>query len=116
MPKSIMEGKSSDSGMGIKARLQTRLANKATQLMRKHHSTLIYSNWARVGYDGGFVDEKGAEALKFMTSTSIELTPGAQIIIEKDDDKMKIGKKVRVKIVKHKVASPFRTCIELRWL
>ncbi len=108
-PKAEIEGDMGQSHMGLQARLMSQALRKLTALVSKSKCTVIFINQIRMKIGVMFGNPEtttGGNALKFYSSVRIEVRRSAQI---KQGDKI-IGNRVRCKIVKNKVAAPFRTC------
>lgn len=109
VPKAEIEGEMGDSHMGLQARLMSQALRKLTGIVSKSKTTVIFINQTRMKIGIVFGNPEtttGGVALKFYASVRIEIRRAAQI---KQGDKI-IGNRVKVKIVKNKVAAPFRTC------
>ncbi len=105
-PKAEIEGEMGDSHMGLQARLMSQALRKLTAIVSKTKTIVIFINQTRqkIGvYFGNPETTTGGTALKFYTSIRIEIRRAAQI---KQGEKV-IGNRVKVKIVKNKVAPPF---------
>jgi len=108
-PKSEIEGEMGDSKMGLHARLMSQALRKLTGSISKTNCTVIFINQLRekIGVMFGNPETTtGGNALKFYASVRIDIRRSTQI---KDTDGNVQGNKTRVKIVKNKVAPPFRT-------
>jgi len=108
-PKSEIEGEMGDSKMGLHARLMSQALRKLTGSISKTNCTVIFINQLRekIGVMFGNPETTtGGNALKFYASVRIDIRRSTQI---KDTDGNVQGNKTRVKIVKNKVAAPFRT-------
>ncbi|MBI2476815.1 recombinase RecA [Candidatus Uhrbacteria bacterium] len=108
-PKAEIEGEMGDSHMGLQARLMSQALRKLTAIVSKSKCTVIFINQIRMKIGVMFGNPEttpGGTALKFYSSVRIEVRRSAQI---KQGDQI-IGNRVRCKIVKNKVAAPFRTC------
>jgi len=106
-PKAELEGDMGDSHMGLQARLMSQALRKLTGVISKSSCTVIFINQTRMKigvFFGNPETTSGGNALKFYCSVRIEVRRSAQI---KQGDKI-IGNRVKVKIVKNKVAPPFR--------
>ncbi|MBU1167283.1 recombinase RecA [Patescibacteria group bacterium] len=107
-PRAEIEGDMGDSHMGLQARLMSQALRKLTGIVSKSNTTVIFINQIRmkIGVIFGNPEETpGGKALKFYSSVRIDLRRSAQI---KMGDKI-IGNRVKVKVVKNKVAPPFQT-------
>ena len=108
-PKSEIEGEMGDSKMGLHARLMSQALRKLTGSISKTHCTVIFINQLRekIGVMFGNPETTtGGNALKFYASIRLDIRRATQI---KDSDGNVLGNKTRVKVVKNKVAPPFRT-------
>lgn len=109
VPQKEIEGDMGDSHMGLQARLMSQALRKLTGTISKTKTVVIFINQIRhkIGvFFGNPETTTGGNALKFYSSVRIEVRRSAQI---KQGDKI-IGNRVKCKIVKNKVAAPFRTC------
>ena len=107
-PKAEIEGEMGDSHMGLQARLMSQALRKLTGIVHKSNTTVIFINQIRMKIGVVFGNPEtttGGNALKFYSSVRIEVRRSAQI---KQGDNI-IGNRVKVKVVKNKVAPPFRT-------
>lgn len=108
VPKAEIEGSMGDSHMGLQARLMSQALRKLAGIVSKSKTVVIFINQTRqkIGiYFGNPETTTGGMALKFYSSVRIEVRRAAQI---KQGDRV-IGNRVKVKVVKNKVAAPFRT-------
>lgn len=108
VPKAELEGEMGDSHVGLQARLMSQALRKLTASVARSNTLIIFINQLRMKIGVMFGNPEtttGGNALKFYASVRIEIRRGAQI---KDKDET-IGNNVNVKIVKNKVAPPFRT-------
>ena len=106
-PKAEIEGEMGDQQMGLQARLMSKALRKLTPLVGKSGTTVIFINQIRqkIGVVFGNPETTpGGNALKFYSSVRIEVRRAAQI---KQGDRV-VGNRVKAKIVKNKVAAPFR--------
>ena len=106
-PKSEIEGEMGDSKMGLQARLMSQALRKMTATISKSGCICVFINQLRdkIGVMFGSPETTtGGNALKFYSSVRIDIRRSTQI---KDGDQT-IGNRTRVKIVKNKVAPPFR--------
>ncbi|MFM2048812.1 MAG: hypothetical protein RI955_1360 [Bacteroidota bacterium] len=109
VPKAELEGEMGDSKMGLQARLMSQAMRKLTATISKTGSTCIFINQLRekIGVMFGNPETTtGGNALKFYASVRLDIRRMAQI---KDGEEI-IGNHVKVKVVKNKVAPPFRVC------
>ncbi|MBI2674508.1 MAG: DNA recombination/repair protein RecA [Candidatus Yanofskybacteria bacterium] len=98
-----------DTGEGLQARLMSHALRKLTAIVAKSNTTVIFINQLRMKIGVMFGNPEittGGMALKFYSSVRIEVRRAAQI---QSGEKI-VGNRVKVKVVKNKVAPPFRTC------
>ncbi len=108
-PKSEIEGEMGDSKMGLHARLMSQALRKLTGSISKTNCTVIFINQLRekIGVMFGNPETTtGGNALKFYASVRLDIRRSTQI---KDTNSVVLGNKTRVKVVKNKVAPPFKT-------
>ncbi|MEX1190573.1 MAG: recombinase RecA [Brumimicrobium sp.] len=106
-PKAEIEGEMGDSQMGLQARLMSKALRKLTGSINKSGTCCIFINQLRdkIGVMFGNPETTtGGNALKFYSSVRVDIRRSSQI---KDGDEV-IGNRTKVKIVKNKVAPPFR--------
>ncbi|MFM7018487.1 recombinase RecA [Flavobacterium sp.] len=107
-PKSEIEGEMGDSKMGLHARLMSQALRKLTGTISKTHCTVFFINQLRekIGVMFGNPETTtGGNALKFYASVRLDIRRSSQI----KDGEMVIGNRTKVKVVKNKVAPPFKT-------
>ena len=107
-PKSEIEGEMGDSKMGLHARLMSQALRKLTSSISKTNCTVMFINQLRekIGIMFGNPETTtGGNALKFYASIRLDIRRSTQI---KNSDGVVMGNKSRVKIVKNKVAPPFK--------
>ena len=107
-PKAELEGEMGDQHIGLQARLMSQALRKLTAIAAKSKTAIIFTNQIRMQIGMMFGNPEttpGGKALKFYSSVRIEMRRMAQI---KKGDEI-IGNRVKVKIVKNKVAAPFKT-------
>ena len=107
-PKSEIEGEMGDSKMGLHARLMSQALRKLTSNISKTNCTVIFINQLRekIGVMFGNPETTtGGNALKFYASVRLDIRRSTQI---KDTNGNVLGNKTRVKVVKNKVAPPFK--------
>jgi RecA/RadA recombinase len=107
VPKAELDGEMGDSHMGLHARLMSQALRKLTGSVARTNTCLVFINQVRekIGVMFGNPETTtGGRALKFYSTVRVEVRRTAAI---KDGDKV-IGNRTRVKIVKNKVAAPFR--------
>lgn len=106
-PKAEIEGEMGDSHMGLQARLMSQALRKLTAIVSKSKTVVIFLNQLRMKigvFFGNPETTTGGTALKFYSSIRIEIRRAAQL---KSGDQF-VGNRTKVKIVKNKVAPPFR--------
>jgi recombination protein RecA len=107
VPRAELEGEMGDSHVGLQARLMSQALRKLTAIVAKSKTTLIFINQIRekIGVMFGSPETTtGGRALKFYSSVRIDIRRIASL---KDGDEV-IGSRAKVKVVKNKVAAPFR--------
>ncbi len=107
VPKAELEGEMGDSHMGLQARLMSQALRKLTGTVSKSRTCLIFINQIRekIGVMFGNPETTtGGRALKFYSSVRVDIRRIAAI---KDGDQV-VGSRTKVKVVKNKVAAPFR--------
>jgi recombination protein RecA len=107
VPRAEIEGDMGDSHMGLQARLMSQALRKLTAVTSKSNATVIFINQIRMKIGVMFGNPEttsGGNALKFYSSVRIDIRRAEQI---KDGDQV-MGNHTRAKIVKNKVAPPFR--------
>jgi len=108
-PRSEIEGEMGDSKMGLHARLMSQAMRKLTASISKTKCTVFFLNQLRekIGVMFGNPETTtGGNALKFYASVRLDIRRSTQI---KDSEGAVLGNKTRVKVVKNKVATPFKT-------
>jgi recombination protein RecA len=106
-PKAEIEGEMGDSHMGLQARLMSQALRKLTSVIQQSNSTLVFINQLRMKIGVMFGSPEtttGGNALKFYSSVRIDIR---RIGAVKDGDEV-IGNRTRIKIIKNKVAPPFK--------
>ena len=107
VPKSELEGEMGDSKMGLHARLMSQALRKLTATIAKTNTICIFINQLRekIGVMFGNPETTtGGNALKFYASVRLDIRRSSQI----KDGEEAVGNRVKVKVVKNKVAPPFR--------
>ena len=107
--KAEIEGEMGDSFVGVQARLMSAAMRKLTAVISKSDTVAIFINQVREKIGVMYVNPEttpGGRALKFYASVRIEVRSGEQI---KDGDKI-LGRRTKCKVVKNKVAPPFKSC------
>ncbi|MBR3842753.1 MAG: recombinase RecA [Christensenellaceae bacterium] len=108
VPRSEIEGEMGDSSMGVQARMMSQAMRKLAGIIAKSSTVVIFINQLRekIGVMFGNPETTtGGKALKFYASVRLDVRKGEAI---KNGDEI-IGNKTRVKVVKNKVAPPFKT-------
>lgn len=109
VPEAEIRGEMGDSHVGLQARLMSQAMRKLSGVLSKSHCIAIFINQIRekVGVMFGNPETTpGGRALKFYASIRLEIRRGEQIKEGTDI----VGNQAKVKVVKNKVASPFKTC------
>lgn len=109
VPKNEIEGEMGDRNVGLQARLMSQAMRKLTGAISRTNTTCIFINQLRANIGQMFGPAEtttGGNALKFYSSVRVEIRPGATL---KDGENV-YGKRAKVKIVKNKVAPPFKKC------
>lgn len=107
VPQAEIEGDMGDSHMGLQARLMSQALRKLTGVINKSHTTVIFINQLRMKIGIMFGNPEtttGGNALKFYSSVRLDIRRISQIKSGEDV----IGNRARVKVVKNKIAPPFR--------
>ena len=107
VPKAELDGEMGDSHMGLHARLMSQALRKLTGAVARTNTLLVFINQVRekIGVMFGNPETTtGGRALKFYSSVRVEVRRAAAL---KDGDKV-VGNRTKVKVVKNKVAAPFR--------
>lgn len=108
LPKAELEGEIGDSFMGLQARMMSQALRKLTAALSKSNTLCIFINQVRekIGIVYGNPETTtGGRALKFYSSVRLEIRRTGSI---KTPDGVEIGNRVKVKVVKNKLAAPFR--------
>ena len=108
VPRAELEGEMGDSHVGLQARLMSQALRKLTAVVARSHTSLIFINQIRekIGVMFGSPETTtGGRALKFYSSVRLDIRRIGQI---KEGD-VDIGNRTRVKVVKNKMAPPFKT-------
>ncbi len=106
-PQAEIEGEMGDVQMGLQARLMSKALRKITNLAAKSGTTVIFTNQIRMKLGIMFGNPEttpGGNALKFFSSVRLDIRRIAQL---KNKDQI-VGNRARVKVVKNKVAAPFK--------
>ena len=108
VPKSEIEGNMGDSQMGVQARLMSQALRKLTGAISKSKTIVVFINQIRLKIGVMFGNPEtttGGEALKFFASLRFDIRKIGQLKSGTDT----VGQRVRIKIVKNKLAAPFKT-------
>lgn len=111
VPKAEIEGNMGDSFMGLQARLMSQALRKITGVISKSNCTVIFINQIRMKIwvmFGSPETTTGGNALKFYASQRIDIRRKEKLESGTGDDKETTGNKVKVKVVKNKIAPPFK--------
>ncbi len=111
-PRAEIEGEMGDQSMGLQARLMSRALRKLTAVASRMGTTIIFINQIRMKIGVMFGNPEtttGGNALKFYSSVRLEVRKGPKIEMGVGEAKEMSGNVARIKIVKNKVAPPFRT-------
>jgi len=107
VPQAEIDGEMGDSHMGLQARLMSQALRKLTGIINKSHTTVIFINQIRMKIGVMFGNPEtttGGNALKFYASVRLDIRRTGQI---KSGEEI-IGNRTKVKVVKNKIAPPFR--------
>ena len=107
VPRAEIEGEMGDAHMGVQARLMSQALRKLTAVVSRNQSTVVFINQIRMKIGVVFGNPEtttGGHALKFYSSVRLDIRRIGQI---KEGDTV-VGNRTRVKVVKNKVAPPFR--------
>jgi recombination protein RecA len=110
-PKAEIEGMMGDSHMGLQARLMSQALRKLTSIISKTGTTVIFLNQLRMKIGVMFGNPEtttGGNALKFYASVRLDIRVLDKINGAGEENKEVAGRRVRVKVVKNKVAPPFK--------
>ena len=110
-PRAEIEGDMGDSHMGLQARLMSQALRKLTGIVSRSGTTVIFINQLRMKIGVMFGNPEtttGGKALKFYSSVRIDIRSAGKIQEGTSDDKEVIGIHTKTKIVKNKVAPPFK--------
>ncbi len=110
-PRAEIDGDMGDSHMGLQARLMSQALRKLTAVISRSKTTVIFLNQLRMKIGVMFGNPEtttGGQALKFYSSVRMDIRSIGKIQDPASVDKEVVGNKVRVKIVKNKIAPPFK--------
>lgn len=111
-PRAEIEGDMGDAHMGLQARLMSQALRKLTASISKSKTTVVFINQIRMKIGVMFGNPEtttGGNALKFYSSVRMEIRNIGKIESGSGDKKQISGNRVRVKVVKNKIAPPFKT-------
>lgn len=111
VPKAEIEGNMGDSFMGLQARLMSQALRKITGVISKSSATVIFINQIRMKIGVMFGSPEtttGGNALKFYASQRIDVRRKEKLEVGTGDDKEAMGSRTKIKVVKNKIAPPFR--------
>lgn len=112
-PRAEITGEMGDSHIGIQARLMGQAMRKLKSITKKSGTTIFFTNQVRMKIGVMFGDPTmtpGGKALKFFASIRVRVTGLTPKDEDKDKDKEVVSKTVKFKIVKNKLAPPFKIC------
>ncbi|PIQ79856.1 recombinase RecA [Candidatus Peregrinibacteria bacterium CG11_big_fil_rev_8_21_14_0_20_41_10] len=110
-PRAEIEGDMGDSHMGLQARLMSQALRKITGSVSKSHTSIIFINQIRMKIGVMFGNPEtttGGNALKFYASLRLEIRNAGKIEVTTEYGKESVGAKAKVKVVKNKIAPPFK--------
>lgn len=111
-PRAEIDGDMGDSHMGLQARLMSQALRKLTAIVSKTNTTVIFLNQLRMKIGVMFGNPEttpGGQALKFYSSVRMDIRAIGKIEDPGNVDKELIGNRVKVKVVKNKIAPPFKS-------
>ncbi len=109
VPRSEIEGEMGDSSMGVQARLMSQALRKLTGAISKSKTVVIFINQVRLKIGVVFGNPEtttGGQALKFYASQRMDIRKAGTLKSGTED----VGIRMKVKVVKNKLAAPFKTC------
>ena len=110
-PRAEIEGMMGDSHMGLQARLMSQALRKLTSIVSRTNCSIIFINQMRMKIGVMFGNPEtttGGNALKFYASVRLDVRRIDKILEKTKDDQEIVGNRTRVKVVKNKIAPPFR--------
>ncbi len=110
-PRAEIEGDMGDAHMGLQARLMSQALRKLTAAINRSKTTVIFINQLRMKIGVMFGNPEtttGGNALKFYSSVRMDIRSIGRIEDKSGEEKKLIGNRVRVKVVKNKIAPPFK--------
>jgi recombination protein RecA len=111
-PRAEIDGDMGDSHMGLQARLMSQALRKLTAIVSRTRTTVIFLNQLRMKIGVIFGNPEtttGGQALKFYSSVRMDIRAIGKIEDPGNVEKELVGNRVRVKVVKNKIAPPFKT-------
>lgn len=111
VPKAEIEGNMGDSFMGLQARLMSQALRKITGVISKSNTVVIFINQIRMKIGVMFGNPEtttGGNALKFYASQRLDIRRKEKLESGTGDDKETMGNKMKIKVVKNKIAPPFK--------
>lgn len=111
VPRAEIEGDYGDSHVGLQARLMSQAMRKLTSRVKKNNCVLIFINQTRMKIGVMFGDPtttSGGNALKFYSSIRLNTN---RLVGDKNKQKEQINSRIKVKVVKNKLAPPFKVCM-----
>lgn len=111
VPKAEIEGNMGDSFMGLQARLMSQALRKITGVISKSNTVVIFINQIRMKIGVMFGNPEtttGGNALKFYASQRLDIRRKEKLESGAGDDKETMGNKMKIKVVKNKIAPPFK--------
>lgn len=113
VPKKELEGEMGDQSMGLQARMMSQALRKLVGTTSKNNCILIFINQFREKIGVMFGDNRtpsGGNALRFYSAVRLEVSRSTTEANSVKEGEEKIGNLTKIKVLKNKVASPFRTC------
>lgn len=113
VPRAELEGEFGQSHMGLQARMMSQAMRKLVGIVKKKEAILIFTNQIRMKIGVMFGNPEttpGGNALKFSASIRLDIRKGTQEAEGSKEDKVVTGMMTRIKVVKNKVAPPFKIC------
>lgn len=116
VPRAELEGDMGDSHVALQARLMSQATRKLTGLIGRTKTCAIFINQIRTKVGVMFGNPEvtpGGRALKFYASQRVEVRTGQKAIEEIGKEKRRVGNEIRLKVVKNKMAMPFREALSM---
>ena len=111
VPKAEIEGNMGDSFMGLQARLMSQALRKITGVISKSNTSVIFINQIRMKIGVMFGNPEtttGGNALKFYATQRLDIRRKEKLESGTGDDKLATGNRTKIKVVKNKIAPPFK--------